>query len=311
MIVLGVDTSNYATSVAVVDIGRMEVVCAKKEHLQVPPGKCGLRQSEALFQHTLKLPQLLSALREENPSLRFQAVSVSKKPRPYENSYMPCFLAGVNAATAASAALGCPLVETTHQEGHLAAALFATDRLDLRKEEDCLVFHLSGGTTELIHTKGYRVAETVGQSLDLYAGQAVDRLGVLLGFSFPAGPEVSALAATCTQDVRPKSTIKNGDCHLSGLQNQCERLLTEGKPPAFVAKYCLLSIAQTAIDMATAAREKIGPLPLLCAGGVMSSETIATYMKRHINDIHFVPAAYCGDNAVGVACIGGLEASNA
>ena len=132
MIVLGVDTSNYATSVAVVDTGRMEVVCAKKEHLQVPQGKCGLRQSEALFQHTLKLPQLLSSTREENPSLAIQAVGVSKKPRPQEGSYMPCFLVGVNAATAISAALGCPLVQTTHQEGHLAAALFATNRLGLQ-----------------------------------------------------------------------------------------------------------------------------------------------------------------------------------
>ena len=100
---LGVDTSNYATSLAVFDTAG-EVVCAKKRFLPVKPGQLGLRQSDALFHHTTALPEMLHELAQEFDLTRIDAVGVSQKPRPAEGSYMPCFLAGVNAATAFAAA---------------------------------------------------------------------------------------------------------------------------------------------------------------------------------------------------------------
>ena len=100
---LGVDTSNYATSLAVFDTAG-EVVCAKKRFLPVKPGQLGLRQSDALFHHTTALPEMLRELAQEFDLTRIDAVGVSQKPRPAEGSYMPCFLAGVNAATAFAAA---------------------------------------------------------------------------------------------------------------------------------------------------------------------------------------------------------------
>ena len=190
---LGIDTSNYATSLAVFDTAG-EVVCAKKRFLPVKEGQLGLRQSDALFHHTVALPEMMQELAQEFDLTKISAVGVSQKPRPVEGSYMPCFLAGVSAATAFALARDIPLVRTTHQQGHAAAALFAAKGEQLFKEK-VLLFHISGGTTDLLLCDQVRQITTLGTSTDLYAGQAVDRVGVKLGFGFPAGAEVSRLAA--------------------------------------------------------------------------------------------------------------------
>ena len=70
------------------------------------------------------------------------------------------------------------------------------------------MFHISGGTTDLLLVDRLQVLRTVGHSTDLYAGQAVDRLGVRLGFAFPAGAQLSELAATCPEKLDPKVSVK-------------------------------------------------------------------------------------------------------
>lgn len=160
----------------------------------------------------------------------------------------PVFLSGRSAAVAFAAARGIPLVESTHQQGHIAAALFATGEENLF-ERSCLVFHVSGGTTDLLLCEGYGSIRCIGTSSDLYAGQAVDRVGVKLGFDFPAGAMVSELAARCSETVRPKVSVKGTNCSLSGLENQCNRLLEQGKSAEYVCRYCLNCVAETALRM--------------------------------------------------------------
>lgn len=307
MAVLGVDTSNYATSLAVVSNSGQEVVCAKKRMLPIKPGQLGLRQSDAVFQHTLALPLIADEMREAFKDVT--AVGVSEKPRDVQGSYMPCFMAGVSFATSFSAALGVPLVKTSHQQGHVAAAMLGVgdEELFLRR---ALVFHVSGGTTDLLLCEGYRVQQTLGTSLDLYAGQAVDRLGGLIGFSFPSGQALSALAETCSESPAPKISVEGMNCHFSGLQNQCEGLLAKGQTPAYVAKYCLLVIAKTAAAMVVAARKQHKGLPLVCAGGVMCSTVVRAYLTKEVADVVFAPAELSADNAVGVAVIAAREAND-
>ena len=303
---LGVDTSNYATSLAVFDTAG-EVVCAKKRFLPVKPGQLGLRQSDALFHHTTALPEMLHELAQEFDLTRIDAVGVSQKPRPAEGSYMPCFLAGVNAATAFAAARSIPLVYTTHQQGHAAAALFAARGADLFTQK-VLLFHISGGTTDLLLCDEVRQITELGTSTDLYAGQAVDRVGVRLGFAFPAGAEVSRLAAQCTEEIRPRSSVKGMQCSLSGLENQCNALLKAGKSPEYVCKYCLLCVADTVVKMTKAAQKEYPGLPVVCAGGVMSSDIIHEWVNRRLPKVHFVPGMYSSDNTIGVSILAAREA---
>ena len=303
---LGIDTSNYATSLAVFSTAG-EVVCAKKRFLPVKEGQLGLRQSDALFHHTAALPGMLTELGNEFDLTQIEAVGVSEKPRPAEGSYMPCFLAGVSAGQAFALARGIPLVHTTHQQGHAAAALFAAKGAELF-EQRVLLFHISGGTTDLLLCDAVRRIERLGSSSDLYAGQAVDRLGVKLGFAFPAGAEVSRLAATCAEEIKPKSSVKGMTCSLSGLENQCSALLMQGKSPAYVCKYCLLCIADTVVKMTRAALKLYPDLPVVCAGGVMSSDIIREWVQRRLPGVMFVPAQYSSDNAMGVSILAAREA---
>lgn len=303
---IGFDTSNYATSLAVFDTAG-EVVCAKKRFLPVKPGQLGLRQSDALFHHTVALPELLDELSQEVDLTKVAAVGVSQKPRPAQGSYMPCFLAGVNAATAFARARNLPLVHTTHQQGHAAAALYAAKGEQLFQQK-VLMFHISGGTTDLLLCDEVRQITTLGTSSDLYAGQAVDRVGVKLGFAFPAGAEVSRMAAQCSDEIRPKSSVRGMECSLSGLENQCNALLAAGKTPEYVCKYCLLCVADTVVKMTKAAQKEYPGLEVVCAGGVMSSDIIRSWVQQRLPKVYFVPGQYSSDNAIGVSILAAREA---
>ena len=306
MLTLGIDTSNYATSLAVFDTNAGEVVCDCKKFLPVKAGQMGLRQSDALFHHTVALPQMLRELSEKVDFSAIEAVGVSARPRPVEGSYMPCFLAGVSVATAFALARQIPLAETTHQQGHIAAALFATADPGLFARQ-VLVFHVSGGTTDLLLCWGADDIVLLGTSSDLYAGQAVDRLGVRLGFPFPAGQYVSEQAALCHEKIRPKVSVRGLQCSLSGLENQCVKLLADGKDAAYVCKYCLLCVAETLVRMANSALEQHPGLPVVFAGGVMSSDLIHTYVTNRVPDAHFVPGKFASDNAIGVSVLAAKE----
>ena len=307
MLTLGIDTSNYATSLAVFDTDAGEVVCDCKKFLPVKEGQLGLRQSDALFHHTAALPAMLAELGASVDLTQVRAVGVSARPRPVEGSYMPCFLAGVSAATAFSLSRALPLIELTHQQGHIAAALYAAGDFTLFERES-LVFHVSGGTTDLLLCHGAERITPLGTSSDLYAGQAVDRLCVKLGFPFPAGAEVSRLAALCEEPIRPKSSVKGMTCSLSGLENQCNALLQAGKSPEYVCKYCLLCVADTVVRMTKAAQKEYPGLPVVCAGGVMSSDIIRVWVQQRLPQVYFVPGRYSSDNAIGVSILAAREA---
>lgn len=308
MYTLGIDTSNYATSLAVYNHTTKEVVCDLKRFLPVKQGECGLRQSDAIFHHTQVLPLMLTELFSQFDASQVTAIGVSERPRPIDSSYMPCFSAGVSVATAFAIAKNMPIVKATHQQGHIAAAMLACndDSLFTRKS---LVFHISGGTTELLLCNGTNVVLTIATTTDLYAGQAIDRIGVKLGLPFPSGEHLSALAASCTTDIIPKVSVKDGNCSLSGLQNQCEKIMLTHEA-SYVAKYCLSYIGHTIIKMLSYAQLKYGDIPVICAGGVMCSGIIRDIITSKTNNTKFVPSKFSSDNAIGVAVIAAREMCN-
>ena len=169
------------------------------------------------------------------------------------------------------------------------------------------MFHVSGGTTDLLLCRGAQSITPLGTSSDLYAGQAVDRLGVKLGFAFPAGVYVSEQAALCEERIKPKVSVRGTACSLSGLENQCAKLLEQGRTAPYVCKYCLLCVAETLLRMAQNALQEHPNLPVVFAGGVMSSDIIRAYVQRTQPDIYFVPGRYSSDNAIGVAVLAAKE----
>lgn len=303
---IGIDTSNYTTSVAVAD-GDGRIVANLKAPLPVKAGERGLRQSDAVFAHTRNLPVLLDRLGEILKEYTPVAVCVSDRPRGMAGSYMPCFLSGVVAAHAIAAARDIPLYTTSHQNGHLMAALYSSGAM-LAEGQPFGAFHVSGGTTEMLLATPDGTAFTVeklGGTKDLHAGQAIDRIGVQMGLSFPAGPALELLAKENQRPVpRPRISVRGGECHISGLENMAAALLKETGDKPLVAAFVLRFIGDTLFAMATQLREEYGPLPLVFAGGVMSNRIIASSLIERLgSEVYFAEPAFSADNAAGVALL--------
>jgi N6-L-threonylcarbamoyladenine synthase len=317
--ILGLDTSNYTTSAATYTPHMNKMLQAKKP-LPVKEGELGLRQSDALFHHTKQLPKILRELFSIG-NIRFEAnlmqpyvdaVGVSVRPRNIEGSYMPCFLAGESFAASLATIIPIRVCKTSHQVGHILAALYGAKRLDLINESFA-AFHISGGTTDMLicSPDGEEVikCERISGSADLKAGQLIDRVGVSLGLRFPCGAELEKLAAA-TDEIIPKIVIPESgdDFCFSGAQNKCEAFLREGKPHEFVALYTLLYIAE-AITAMIKKRLPDNVKKILFCGGVMSDKIICDIITKRFPayELIFTPPEYSADNAVGAAVFAAIK----
>ena len=305
---LGIDTSNYTTSMAIATEGR--IVANLKAPLPVKEGECGLRQSDALFAHVKNIPLLAEALRRELGGETPVAVGVSERPRNIEGSYMPCFLGGVSAAEAVGAALGVPVFRFSHQCGHIMAAIHSSGRYDLLDGRSFAAFHVSGGTTEMLKVKAYEAgfsAELIGGTADLNAGQVIDRIGVLMGLSFPAGAEMEKLALQNEKPIpKKKPVIKDFKVNLSGLENMADKLYRESEDKRLVSAFVLEFIGNALILMAESYEERFGKSDFLFAGGVMSNSIIKNKISKRFG-ASFAEPALSADNAVGIAALTRLK----
>lgn len=299
MRVLGIDTSNYTTSAAVFDGAAGENA---GKLLEVRSGELGLRQSDALFQHVKALPERFETLRAGGWLEGIAAVGASTRPRAVEGSYMPCFLAGESQGRTLAAALGVPFFACSHQQGHIAAAAWSAGRPDLL-DRPVLAWHLSGGTTELLHVEpeGVNVKATLlGGTSDISAGQLIDRTGVLLGLDFPAGKAVDALAR---EGQAKKFTVKlNGlTFSLSGMENKVKAMAEQGEKPADIARFALMTVADVVRRATLAALEQYPGLPVLCSGGV-ASNTLLRQVMEPLGAV-FAQPRFSTDNAMGTAIL--------
>lgn len=303
--VLGIDTSNYTTSVALYNLNE-KIVYQKRKLLPVKEGQCGLRQSDAVFHHTQQLQVVVGELFSEfSEQPEILAIGVSSRPRNQERSYMPCFTVGVNAANILGAVLNVPVYCFSHQMGHIAAAIYSANA-EYLYDEKFIAFHVSGGTTEAVivtpDMENVFNTEIVGKTLDLHAGQAIDRVGVSMGLMFPCGKEMEQLALKCDKKVSVKPCIKNTDCCLSGIQNICELLLFNGAEKSEIALTCLSFIGKSIEGMCSSIISKYGNMPMLFAGGVMSNSIIRSELQERFNCIFALPE-FSTDNACGIAAL--------
>lgn len=306
---LGIDTSNYTTSICLIN-GEGKVFQEKKI-LEVKHGEKGLRQSDAVFQHTVNLPVLIEKLNSKvNLNGRLEAVSVSSRPRNVDGSYMPCFLTGVNTAYAVSAFSGAKYYETSHQIGHILSVLFSENKLELIREP-FVALHLSGGTTELLLVKPDDTdiikAEVIAKSLDLKAGQAIDRTGVLLGLDFPCGAELDKLSLNSNQNYKHKPSVKGLDISLSGIENKAVNLHKLCTPPQDIAKFVLTYIADSILTMLNNVFKEYPLMPVVFSGGVSSNTILRNTVKSKYNNAYFASSQFSCDNALGVAVYGYLK----
>ena len=300
MSVIGFDTSNYTTSIALFD-GYDGLNCSQL--LPVKEGQLGLRQSDAVFHHTKSLPELSGRLFSHIPANSISAVGVSTRPRAVDGSYMPCFMVGYSHAKLLADALQVPLFTCSHQQGHVAASVWSAQRIELL-DQPHLAWHLSGGTTELLlvepENRNVRCTR-IGGTSDISAGQLIDRTGQLLRLQFPSGKHLDALSHNAEREDCFRVKCCGTEFSLSGVQNKVAAYYESGQHPANTAAYVLRSIANVVCKATANAQKEYPGLPVIFSGGVASNSMLRT-ITAPLQPV-FAQPQFSTDNAMGVAIL--------
>lgn len=304
---IGIDTSCYTTSIAVAkDNGT--VIFSKRIILQVQKGTNGLRQSEAVFQHINNISKLVETLSKSLNLDNLKAVCSSCKPRPTVSSYMPVFRVGENIGKVLSSVRNVPFFCTSHQENHIMSSFHFSNV----PKEDFVIVHLSGGTTELLKVSKELASfsiQSLGSSLDINAGQLIDRIGVMLGGSFPAGIFMENLAQKSNNIISIPSYEKDLNISFSGAETRAKSLISDDYSNSDVARSVYNCISNTLIKWLIKASSKHHINNVLFTGGVSSSNTLRKMLRlraenrcRNLN-LFFAEPSICTDNAVGTALL--------
>lgn len=302
---IGIDTSNYTTSISVCNENGV-IIANIKKILEVNPGALGLRQSDAVFSHIKNFPELAPMLAQVIENCDIAAIGVSTVPRDVEGSYMPCFLSGKAVAEMIAATHNVPIYEFSHQAGHIMAALYSSQNTENLLQGDFVAFHVSGGTTEALYVSPKEnkfEVEIIAETADISAGQAIDRAGVMMGLKFPCGKEIERLASLYQGKLpKVKICVNNGKCNLSGLENISAKLYHETNDKLYVSAYVLNFVGETLFKMSSDIREVYPDLPILYAGGVMSNKYLQEKLSQFSNS-YFATPDFSADNAAGIALL--------
>ncbi|MDO4935342.1 MAG: O-sialoglycoprotein endopeptidase [Phascolarctobacterium sp.] len=299
---LGIDTSCYTTSVALLD-EQGNLVADERRILKVKQEECGLQQSEMVYQHVRALPDLLE--KALVPYYEIVGIGVSERPRTLADSYMPAFLVGLGTAKTLAQALQVKLHLQSHQENHLLAGLWSAKDF---KSDSFIMLHASGGTTDvlLVESKGKNYSLTqIGGSIDLHAGQFIDRVGVALGLQFPAGAALEKLAEDAQAPVTLPVSVKDNTCSLSGPATHALRLLEKGEDKCGMALGVEECLGKTFGKMLVNTAKSKDVQDVLLVGGVSANNYICEICKNILAKqgigFHRAEAKYSSDGAVGNA----------
>ncbi len=306
--ILGIDTSNYTTSVALVN-SKVELISEARELLEVEAGQKGLRQSKAVFQHINKLPKVIKKVADGKKD-QIKKVVVSNQPRTDKDSYMPVFRVGESQAKSLASVLDIKLEKFSHQEGHLMAGVWSAGL----KKDNFLALHISGGTTELLEVnkvKGGFETEVIAETEDISAGQFIDRIGVKLGLSFPAGPQLEELAKKANDEINLPVAVNNYNLSFSGPCSAAMRLLDKDSiKDSQLALAVQKGISQSLVQLLKKAMRDRDLTDILIVGGVAANQYIREKMSEQLETeklagkLYFAEAKYSTDNAVGTALLG-------
>lgn len=305
---LGIDTSCYTTSIALVD-SHGRIILDKRKILMVKKGYRGLRQSEAVFQHMLNLPELFKSISPYAFYGDIETVSVSSKPRNIEGSYMPVFKVSTSYGKSIASVLNARYIEFSHQEGHIEAA---KGSLDYDISSPFIVVHISGGTTEILKViqreKGYEIT-IIGGTKDISAGQLIDRIGVMMDLNFPCGEELDKIS----KDGQPGKiklpvSVREGYINFSGTETKLKKYVQEGKSKEDIAIALFDVISQSLVKGIIDCCKNQNIWNVLLVGGVASNSYIRHHLVNRLLDedikLHICDSKYCTDNAVGTALLG-------
>ena len=231
----------------------------------------------------------------------------------YGPGLVGALLVGMSAAKAFAWAHGLPLIPVNHMAGHLMAA-----REVKELTYPLMALLVSGGHTELVYVPEAGVYQIIGETRDDAVGEAYDKVGRVMGLTYPAGREIDQLAHQ-GQDVYdfPRAMIKddNLEFSFSGLksafinlhhnaQQKGEELVLEDLCASFQAAVMDILLVKT-----KKALEKYPVRGLVVAGGVAANQGLRERLAEEIRDVEVIipPLRLCGDNAGMIALAAAIE----
>lgn len=303
MKILAIESSCDETAAAVVEDGRRvcsNIVASQVEEHRlyggVVPEIASRRHCEAVVGVTNE------ALKEAGVSMEeIDAIGVTYAP-----GLIGALLVGVNFAKGLAMATNKPLVPVHHLRGHIAANYLA--HADLKPPFLCLV--VSGGHTHIIEVTDYTSFRVIGRTRDDAAGEAYDKAGRAMGFSYPAGVEIDRAAQRGTPTYtlpRPHVEGSRYDMSFSGLKTAVLNLLNRASQKGeeinrddLCASF-QLAVCDILSDRLMAAAEETGAKTIVVAGGVSANSGIRARLSAECEargmKLYMPPLCYCGDNA--------------
>ena len=199
--------------------------------------------------------------------------------------------------------LRVPLIECSHQQGHVAASLWSAGHLELM-DQPHLAWHLSGGTTELllVEPEGKNVkCSRIGGTTDISAGQLIDRTGQLLDLPFPSGKHLDALSSQAQGREVFRVKCPGMEFSLSGVQNKVQQFHAKNGESAETAAFALRCVSNAVLQATQNALKEYPGLRVVFSGGVASNSMLRKQTQQ-LNPIFSEPQ-FSTDNAMGVAVL--------
>jgi len=310
VIVLGLETSCDETGVALIDSERGVLAHALHSQVDMHRDYGGVVPELASRDHIRRLlPLVQQALDEAGIDLpQVDAIAVTAGP-----GLVGALLVGASVGHALGYALGRPVIDVHHMEGHLLSPLLARPK----PEFPFVALLVSGGHTQLMRVEDFGAYRLLGETQDDAAGEAFDKTAQLLGLGYPGGPAVSRLAEFGVSGAFtfPRPMLHSRDLHFSfsGLKTA---VLTAARSAGDLCAQVRADIARAFVDAVVdvlvrkslAALAQTGMRRLVVAGGVGANRQLREALKRETQrvgaELFFPPPELCTDNGAMIAMAG-------
>ena len=315
IIILGIESSCDDTSAAVIRNGVLlsSVIASQAVH-EAYGGVVPELASRAHQQNIV--PVVHEALKRAGVTKeQLSAIAFTRGP-----GLMGSLLVGVSFAKGLALALGIPLVDVNHLQGHVLAHFIKESEEDMDQPKFpfiCLL--VSGGNSQIIRVNAYNDMQVLGQTIDDAAGEAIDKCSKVMGLGYPGGPIIDKLARQGNPNAFTfsKPHIGGYDYSFSGLKTSFLYSLRDWlkDEPDFIEHHktdLAASLEKTIVDILMDKLRKVvkdtGITEVAVAGGVSANNGLRNAVREHAAKygwkIYIPKFGYTTDNAAMIAITG-------
>ncbi|MFC2082652.1 tRNA (adenosine(37)-N6)-threonylcarbamoyltransferase complex transferase subunit TsaD [Candidatus Bipolaricaulota bacterium] len=307
---LGIETSCDETSVAVLRGEHEVLINSVYSQADLHAKYGGVVPEVASRNHVVKLPYLVQ---EAIQSLGLKLPELSLIAATFGPGLVGPLLVGLTHGKGLACGLGIPFIGVNHLEGHVFAHRLAFPDA----EPPFMALVVSGGHTSLIDVPQYGQYQLVGMTVDDAAGEALDKIGKMMGIGYPAGAEIDRLADVgdpkSIRFPRPMIGSPGFDFSFSGLKTSVVYHLKKNprERQEDIAASVLASVVEILTKKSIEATRRFHRTRLVVTGGVAANSHLRTDLtdagrERGI-EVSFPPRSLCTDNAAMIAAVGAFR----